>query len=124
MKLHRDLLLAIWNVYTPGVIMYDKNNNFVNGYSLGKIKSISDYQKLFDTKYRGATNKKPARHILVMKFKTAMSLKEMKSHESIDKFINDNNVYITKHFSKTTPWKLVLQDGFSESIQSTTTKKY
>ena len=47
MKLHRDLLLAIWNVYTPGVVLNDKNNNFVNGYSLGKIKSINDYQKLF-----------------------------------------------------------------------------
>ena len=52
LKLHRDLLLAIWSAFTPGVIMYDKNNNFVNSYSIGKIKCITDYQKLFDTKYR------------------------------------------------------------------------
>ena len=97
MKLHRDLLLAIWNAFTPGVIMYDKNNNFVNRYSNGNIKCLTDFQKLFDTKYRNATTKKPARHTLVMKFKTAMSLKEMKSHKSIDKLITQNNIYITQN---------------------------
>ena len=74
MKLHPNLLLTIWNAFTPGVIMYDKNNNFVNSYSIGKIMCITDFQKLFDTKYRNETNKKPARHTLDMKIKTAMSL--------------------------------------------------
>ena len=76
--------------------MYDKNNNFVNSYSIGKIKCLTDYQKLFDTKYRSASLKKPARHTVVMKIKMAMSLKEFKSHELIDKFITENNVYITR----------------------------
>ena len=100
MKLHRDLLQTIWNAYTPGVIMYDKNNNFVNGYSIGKIRSLGDFNKLFDTMYRGSSISKPARHVLVMKLKRSLKLKEIKSQMSIDQYLLDNNVYITEHFFK------------------------
>ena len=44
MKLQRDLLLTICNAFTLGVIKYNKSDNFVNSYSIGKIKRITDFQ--------------------------------------------------------------------------------
>ena len=65
MTMHRDLILAIWNIFTPFVIMYDKKNNFVIGYSIGKIKSITDFQNYSTSNTGAPSNKKPTRHTLL-----------------------------------------------------------
>jgi hypothetical protein len=97
LKLHRDLLYTLWNSYTPGVIMYDKNNNAVTKFTIDKMKNITEFQKLFDSLYRGKNKKKPARHVIVMKIKSAYSVYEIRTQEAMDKYTHDNNIYMREH---------------------------
>jgi hypothetical protein len=78
MKLHRDFLQAIWGAFTPGIIMYDKNNKHVTQHVISTVTSLPIFTKHFESLYRHKNKKRPARHLIVLKIKTHQTVKEIK----------------------------------------------
>jgi hypothetical protein len=70
MKHLKGLLWTIWNCYTPGVIMYDKNNKHISRSVIEHMKTLSQFNKHFTTIFRKANSSKPACHILAIKLKS------------------------------------------------------
>jgi hypothetical protein len=66
MKNFRGLLDTLAHYYSPGIIMYDKENKPLSKFVLAKMTSLTQFQKHFDTIFRTANNKKPARHMLAI----------------------------------------------------------
>jgi hypothetical protein len=97
MKLHREFLLAIWGAFTPGIIMYDKNNKHVTQHVLSNITSLPSFNKHFDTHFRRSTNKRPARHTIVMKLKSHHTVNEIRNHDAVDKFTFGKNIKLALH---------------------------
>jgi hypothetical protein len=77
--------------------MYDKENKHLSKFVLAKMTTLTQFQKHFDTIFRTANAKKPARHMLVVKFKSAFSLYEIKNQEFVQKFLNEFNIYLRDH---------------------------
>jgi hypothetical protein len=69
--------------YSPGIIMYNKENTHLLKFVLDKMTSLTQFQKHINTIFCTANNKKPARHILAIKFKSAFSLYEVKNQEFV-----------------------------------------
>jgi hypothetical protein len=63
----RGLLKTIAHYFTPGIIMYNKENKHLTNFVLSHMTTLTQFQKHFSTTFRTANNKKPACHILVMK---------------------------------------------------------
>jgi hypothetical protein len=97
MKHLKGLLWTIWNCYTPGVIMYDKDNKHISRSVIEHMKTITHFQKHFGTLFRKANENKPARNILVIKLKSPFTLYEIKRHEDVDSYIHDFNIYLREH---------------------------
>jgi hypothetical protein len=97
MKLHREFLLAIWGAFTPGIIMYDKNNKHVTQHVLSKITSLPTFTKHFDSHFRRSTQKRPARHTIVMKLKSHHTVNEIRNHDAVDKFTFGKNMKLALH---------------------------
>jgi hypothetical protein len=77
--------------------MYDKENKHLSKFVLAKMTTLTQFQKHFDTIFRTANAKKPARHMLVIKFKSAFSLYEIKNQEFVQKYLDEYNIYLRDH---------------------------
>jgi hypothetical protein len=97
MKLHREFLLAIWGAFTPGIIMYDKNNKHVTQHVLSNITSLPTFTRHFDSYFRRSTQKRPARHTIVIKLKSHHTVNEIRNHDAVDKFTFRKNMKIALH---------------------------
>jgi hypothetical protein len=64
------------------------------------MTTLTQFQKHFSTTFRTTNNKKPARHILVMKFKSGITLFELKSQIFEEKYITATNIYMREHTFK------------------------
>jgi hypothetical protein len=97
MKHLKGFLWTLWNCYTPGIIMYDKENKHISKSVIEHLKTLPQFTKLFTTIYRKANDSRPGRHILVFKIKTPHTLHDIKNHEDVDLYLRDFNIYIREH---------------------------
>jgi hypothetical protein len=97
MKNFRGLLDTLAHYYSPGIIMYDKENKHLSKFVLAKMTTLTQFHKHFDTLFRTANAKKPARHMLAIKFKSAFSLYEIKNQEFVQKYLEESNIYLRDH---------------------------
>jgi hypothetical protein len=91
------LLETIAHYLTPGNIMYDKENKHLTNFVLSHMTTLTQLKKHFSTMFRTANNKKPARHILVMKFNSAITLFEFKNQIFVEKYLTTTNMYMREH---------------------------
>ena len=97
MKLHRDLILTLITAHTTALVIYDNHDHVITAESLAKLRTLADYQRLFDVLSRTGSKTRPGRHIVAMKLTTALTLADLKYPSEVSKFLRDNRIYLRLH---------------------------
>ena len=94
-KYHRILLEALSNTHTHSLIIYDKLDRIITKHTISTLQSNADHQNLFDVFSKNGNDDN--RKYVVMKFKSSLSLNEIKSHLKISEIIHRHKIYLRIH---------------------------
>ena len=107
MSLHRQLMQCILDTHATSVTFFDKMDRVITKFTLASIRNVSDYHNLFDVVSRsGSTNggtTRPAKHTIIMKFNSKLTLTDIKSHTAVSAILNGTHkIYLRiHHFDRT-----------------------
>ena len=109
---HRQLLTSILHALKDQITIYDKHNKPIDQSRINAITSLVLLREMVDINTRNGPQ--GVRHIIIMKFRTSLTLYDIRSTAGIDHKLKQMNAYMQEHAFQIDQWDIASVGWFQQ----------
>ena len=109
---HRQLLTSILYALKDQITIYDKHNKPIDQSRINVLTSIALLREMVDINTRNGPQ--GVRHVLIMKFRTSMTLYDIRSTSGIDRQLRTMNAFMQEHSFSIEQWDIASVGWFQQ----------